>query len=327
MQRHRLPPLLSRGSSVPETRPAPTAAKTAPTANKGNPIVKKKLLATLAVVPLVALLAGCSGAAADDAVKIGVVGASDPYWAEYTDAAAEAGITVDIIDFAVFEQPNPALSAGELDLNQFQHIVYLGEYNVASKQDLTPIGATAIYPLGLYSTEYGDVSEIKKGDVVSVPNDASNLARALLVLQSAKLITLSDGGSIYSTLDDIDTANSTVTVTALEASLTATSLPDVAAAIINNDFVEKAGLKFEDALAQDDPTDPNALPYVNVFAARAEDKDNATYKKLVEIYQTTKDVQDGVLAVSGGSAVLVQTPVADLEASLATVEKDTKAKK
>ncbi|WP_241985854.1 MULTISPECIES: MetQ/NlpA family ABC transporter substrate-binding protein [Cryobacterium] len=289
--------------------------------------MKKKLLATLAVVPLVALLAGCSGAAADDAVKIGVVGASDPYWAEYTDAAAEAGITVDIIDFAVFEQPNPALSAGELDLNQFQHIVYLGEYNVASKQDLTPIGATAIYPLGLYSTEYGDVSEIKKGDVVSVPNDASNLARALLVLQSAKLITLSDGGSIYSTLDDIDTANSTVTVTALEASLTATSLPDVAAAIINNDFVEKAGLKFEDALAQDDPTDPNALPYVNVFAARAEDKDNATYKKLVEIYQTTKDVQDGVLAVSGGSAVLVQTPVADLEASLATVEKDTKAKK
>ena len=289
--------------------------------------MKKKLLAALAVVPLVALLAGCSGAAADETVKIGVVGASDPYWAEYTDAAAEAGITVDIVDFAVFEQPNPALSAGELDLNQFQHIVYLAEYNVASEQDLTPIGATAIYPLGLYSTEYDDLSEIKKGDVVSVPNDASNLARALLVLQSAKLITLSDGGSIYSTLDDIDKANSKVTVTALEASLTATSLPDVAAAIINNDFVEKAGLKFEDALAQDDPTDATALPYVNVFAARAEDKDNATYKKLVEIYQTTKAVQDGVLAVSGGSAVLVQTPVADLEASLATVEKDTKAKK
>jgi D-methionine transport system substrate-binding protein len=289
--------------------------------------VKKKLLAALAVVPLAALLAGCSGAAADETVKIGVVGASDPYWAVYEEAAADAGITVDIVDFAEFGQPNPALSAGELDLNQFQHIVYLAEYNVASKQDLTPVGATAIYPLALYSTQYDDVSEIKKGDTVAVPNDASNLARALLVLQSAKLITLSDGGSIYSTLADIDKANSKVTVTALEASLTATSLPDVAAAIINNDFVEKAGLKVEDALAQDDPSDPNALPYVNVFAARAEDKDNATYQKLVEIYQTTKAVQDGVLAVSGGSAVLVQTPVADLEASLTTVEEDTAARK
>ena len=289
--------------------------------------MKKKLLAALAVVPLIALLAGCSGAAADETVKIGVVGASDPYWAVYEKAAADAGITVDIVDFAEFGQPNPALSAGELDLNQFQHIVYLAEYNVAGKQDLTPIGATAIYPLALYSTRYDKVSEIKKGDTVAVPNDASNLARALLVLQSAKLITLTDGGSIYSTLDDIDTKKSKVTVTALEASLTATSLPDVAAAIINNDFVEKAGLKVEDALAQDDPSDPNALPYVNVFAARAEDKDNATYQKLVEIYQTTKAVQDGVIAVSGGSAVLVQTPVADLEASLATVEKDTEAQK
>jgi len=299
--------------------------------------VKKKLLAALAVLPLVALLAGCSGGAADASgsaasgddkvVKIGVVGASDPYWAVYTKAAAAEGIKVEIVDFAVFEQPNPALSAGELDLNQFQHIVYLADYNVSSKQDLVPIGATAIYPLGLYSTKHKKVSEIKKGDTIAVPNDASNLARALLVLQSAKLVTLKDGGTIFSTLDDIDTGKSKVTVTALEASLTATSLPDVDGAVINNDFVEKAGLKFSDALAQDDPADPNSLPYVNVFAARAEDKDNPTYQKLVKIYQTTKAVQDGVLEVSGGSAELVQTPVADLVSSLAKVEKDTKAQK
>ncbi|TFC42572.1 methionine ABC transporter substrate-binding protein [Cryobacterium sp. TMT2-10] len=291
--------------------------------------MKKRLLAALAVVPLIALLAGCAAESteSDKTVKIGVVGASDPYWAVYEKAAADAGITVDIVDFAEFGQPNPALSAGELDLNQFQHIVYLAEYNVASKADLVPVGATAIYPLALYSTRYGKVSEIKKGDTIAVPNDVSNLARALLVLQSAKLITLKDGGTIYSTLADIDKDKSKVTVTALEASLTATSLPDVAGAIINNDFVEKAGLKVEDALAQDDPSDPNALPYVNIFAARAEDKDNATFKKLVDIYQTTKAVQDGVLEVSGGSAELVTTPVADLETALAKVEKDTRAKK
>ena len=299
--------------------------------------MKKKLLAALAVLPLIGLLAACSGGAADASgaaasgddkiVKIGVVGASDPYWGVYTKAAAAEGIKVEIVDFAVFEQPNPALSAGELDLNQFQHIVYLADYNVSSKQDLVPIGATAIYPLGLYSTKHKKVNEIRKGDTIAVPNDASNLARALLVLQSAKLITLKDGGTIFSTLDDIDTDKSKVTVTALEASLTATSLPDVAGAVINNDFVEKAGLKFSDALAQDDPADSNSLPYVNVFAARAEDKDNATYQKLVKIYQTTQAVQDGVLKVSGGSAELVQTPVADLVSALVKVEKDTKAQK
>jgi len=307
----------------------------APTA-KGKLHVNTKLLAALAVVPLATLLAGCAGAgagadgaggAADDVVKIGVVGASDPYWTDYTEAAADAGIDVEIVDFADYAQPNPALAEGEIDLNQFQHIVYLADYNVSSKQDLVPIGATAIYPLGLYSTKVESVADIKKGDTVAVPNDASNLARALLVLQSAKLIELKDGGNIFSTLDDIDTAKSKVEVKALEASLTPTSLPDVTAAIINNDFVEKAGLKFEDALAKDDPSDPNALPYVNIFASRAEDKDNETYKKLVEIYQESEEVQEGVLEISGGSAELVKTPVSELTKSLATVEKDTAAQK
>ena len=294
--------------------------------------MKKTLLAALAVLPLTALLAGCAGGAgnagsADDVVTIGVVGASDPYWANYKQAAADEGIEVDIVDFADYPQPNPALTEGEIDLNQFQHIVYLADYNVSTKQDLAPIGATAIYPLGLYSTKVKNVDGIKKGDTVAVPNDPSNLSRALLVLQSAKLIVLTGGGSIFSTLDDIDTKKSKVSVKALDASLTATSLPDVAAAVINNDFVEKAGLKFSDAIAKDDPTDPNALPYVNVFAARAEDKDNKTYKKLVEIFQESKKVQAGVLAVSAGSAEMVTTPVSELEKSLSTVENDTAAQK
>ncbi len=294
--------------------------------------MKKTILAVLAVVPLVALLAGCAGAAgsgasADKVVKIGVVGASDPYWADYKQAAADAGIKVDIVDFSDYAQPNPALAEGEIDLNQFQHIVYLADYNVSSKQNLVPIGATAIYPLALYSSKVKSVAAIKKGDTVAVPNDASNLARALLVLQSAKLVVLKDGGSIFSGLNDIDTRKSKVHVKALEAALTATSLPDVAAAVINNDFVAKAGLKLKDAIAQDDPTDPKALPYVNVFAARAKDKNNATYLKLVQIYQDSKKVRDGVLAVSGGNAVLLKTPVSDLEKSLETVEKDTAAQK
>lgn len=295
---------------------------------------KKFTIAAATALPLALFLAGCAGASAepgssdagttDEVVRIGVVGAGDPYWETYKEAAAAEGIEVELVDFSEYTQPNPALSAGELDLNQFQHVIYLATYNVASDDDLQPIGATAIYPLGLYSTQYDAVEDIPEGATVAVPNDESNQARGLLVLQSAGLVELKDGGSIFSTVADVE-PSSKVKVEALDAALTATSLPDVAAAIINNDFVEDAGLSFEDAIAVDDPSDPNALPYINIFAARAEDADNPTYLKLVEIYQNTQDVLDGVLAASGGTAVFVDTPAADLVASLGDVEEDIRA--
>lgn len=290
------------------------------------------IIAALAAVPLFVALSGCATAAGGDAesgstetVKIGVVGKSDEQWPAFVEAAAEEGITVELVDFGSYEQPNPALTEGEIDLSQFQHIVYLAQYNEASGQDLTPIGATAIYPLGLYSQKYDDVKDITEGETVAVPDDASNQARALLVLQSAGLIELKSGGTIFSDLADIDESASKVKVTALEAALIPTSLPDVAAAIINNDFVTQAGLKFEDAIAQDDPSDPNALPYVNIFAARADDADNETYLKLVEIFQTDPAVQEGLLNSSGGTGVALKTPAADLVKSLETVQKDVAA--
>lgn len=289
------------------------------------------IIAALAAVPLFVALSGCatssdagSGSGSEDeVVKIGVVGKGDPQWPAFVEAAEEEGITVELVDFGSYEQPNPALTEGEIDLNQFQHIVYLAGYNEDSGSDLTPIGSTAIYPLGLYSKKYDDVDDIPEGETVAVPDDASNQARALLVLQSAGLVELKSGGTIFSDLADVDTDKSKVKVTALEAALIPTSLPDVAAAIINNDFVEDAGLTFDDAIAQDDPEDPNALPYVNIFAARAEDADNETYLKLVEIFQTNEAVQTGLLESSGDTAVPLQTPVADLVASLEKVQKDT----
>ncbi|MCI1019461.1 methionine ABC transporter substrate-binding protein [Microbacterium sp. C5A9] len=296
------------------------------------------VIAALAAVPLFVALAGCAtassdagsgdtGSAENETVKVGVVGKGDAQWAPFVEAAAEEGITVELVDFGSYEQPNPALTEGEIDLNQFQHIVYLADYNVNSGSDLTPIGSTAIYPLGLYSKKYDDVDSIPEGETVAVPDDASNQARALLVLQSAGLIELKSGGTIFSDVADVDTDKSKVKVTALEAALIPTSLPDVAAAIINNDFVQDAGLTFDDAIAQDDPEDPNALPYVNIFAARADDADNETYLKLVEIFQTNEDVQAGLLESSGDTAVPLRTPVEDLVSSLEKVQKDTEAQK
>lgn len=302
------------------------------------PKKKTGLFVAIAVV-VVALIAAIvyfvtrdsDDTAADDGsepletVRLGTVGGDDPYWETFVAAAAEEGIDLQVVNFTEYTQPNPALADGELDINQFQHIVYLADYNVSNNQDLVPVGSTAIYPLGLYSLQYDSVEDIEDGDTVAVPNDPSNRARALLILQSAGLIELEGGGSIFSDLSEIDTANSRVEVTELNAEVTATSLQDVAAAVINNDFVERAGLEFDDAIAQDDPSDPNALPYVNIFATRAEDKDNETLLKLVEIYQNTQEILDGVDEVSGGTAEFLQIPVSDLEQSLATVEDDVRA--
>lgn len=294
------------------------------------------LAAATAAAALVVSLVGCSsasGAGSDPTsesgktVKVGVVGKSDPQWPAFVEAAKKEGITVDLVDFGSYEQPNPALAEGELDLNEFQHIVYLAQYNVKSGKDLQAIGSTAIYPLGLYSKKHKSVKEIPAGGTVAVPDDASNQARALLVLQSAGLVKLKSGGTALSDVADVDTAASKVKVTPLEAALIPTSLPDVDAAIINNDFVKDAGLTFADALTQDDAKDATAQPYVNIFAARAKDKDNPTYLKLVEIFQKDPAVQAGLKKASGDIGIPTVLSAADLQKVQATVESDVKAHK
>lgn len=266
-----------------------------------------------------ALRGGDDTAAGTTKVKLGVVGASDPYWKTFKEEAAKEDIDVEVIDFADYAQPNPSVSEGEIDINQFQHIIYLADYNVKNDDDLYPIGSTAIYPLGLYSQKVGSVEAIKDGDTVVVPDDDTNQARALLLLQSAGLISLKDGGSPFSTLNDVEDS-SRVKVQAIKADLTPTSLPDVAAAVINNDFVEKAGLTFADALVTDDASDPSAQPYVNIFAVRAEDKDNETYLKLVEIFQNSQPVIDGLQEVSGDTAEIVKLSGDELAGTLEDVQ-------
>ncbi|WP_166349195.1 MetQ/NlpA family ABC transporter substrate-binding protein [Phytoactinopolyspora limicola] len=256
-----------------------------------------------------------------DAIKIGVVGASDDYWKVFTDLAESEGIEVELINFTDYPQPNPALSQGQLDLNQFQHLQYLAAYNVANNDDLTPIGATAIYPLALYSKEHDSVDDIPEGGEVAIPNDETNQARALLVLQDAGLITLEDGGNSTSLPSDIVEDESRVSVTPVSAEQTAVALNSVDASIINNDFVTDAGLDPSDALYQDQADSPGARPYINVWAARAQDRDNETFQRLVELYHTA-DVLAASSASSGGSAVFVDNPADELREILGEIEGD-----
>ena len=242
-----------------------------------------------------------------------MVGATNPEWVKFKQDAEKAGIYVDIVDFQDYTSENPALDSGELDLNEFQHLLYLANYNVSNKKDLQPIGGTAIYPLGVYSTKVKDIKDLKQGDTVTIPNDETNQARAIGVLKAAGLVTLKGDWTAFSTPADINEAKSKVKVTPLKAEQVATTLkdPTIAAGVINNDYVADES--------------EEARPYINVWVARKADVNNETYKKLVSIYQQ-KDVLDALQENSGGTAVFADKfSASELQGFLSDIEKDAKA--
>ncbi|WP_243769925.1 MetQ/NlpA family ABC transporter substrate-binding protein [Amycolatopsis acidicola] len=286
------------------------------------------VVAVVAAVVLVVVFT--SGGGADSAgrttVRIGVTDASQDYWQTFTQLAADQGIDVKLVNFSDYTQANPALSQGQLDLNEFQHILFLANYNVSANDTLTPIGSTYVVPLSLYSRKHATLADIPAGGTIAIPNDATNQGRALLVLQAAGLLHLRGGGTALSTPAEIDEATAKVKVTPIDASQTVTALPSVDAAIVNNNFALDGGLDPSKALFNDDPKSPAAEPYINAFVARAADKDNPTYQKLVRIYRDPK-VSGQVQAQSKGTSVLVERPQADLESILARLEQTVRAAK
>ena len=316
-------------SETPETPEIPENEPQLPSRGSGGRrvwwIVSAAVVVIVAVVLGLTLSSKSSSSNGSKTVSIGVVDASEPYWKTF-EALAEKqlGVTVKLVNFSDYSQLNPALSQGQIDLNQFEHIQYLANYNVTAHDDLQPIGATAVYPLPLYSLKYKSVSALPNGAQVAIPNDAINEARGLLVLQSAGLLTLKGGGTAFSTTADILTHK--VAVTTLDASQTAGALQagSVAAAIVNDNYATSAGLKNTQVLFKDNPASASAAPYVNLFVARKADEDNATYLALAALYHDAT-VEAGVQQANSGTAVFRTVPPAQLQAELATVQKQAVA--
>ncbi|USQ74996.1 MetQ/NlpA family ABC transporter substrate-binding protein [Ornithinimicrobium cryptoxanthini] len=246
-----------------------------------------------------------------DVIRIGTTEASQPHWQILKEKAAEEGIEVEIVNFSEYTLPNPALAEEEIDLNSFQHLLYLADHNLNTGDDLRPIGSTMIVPLPLYSEKYDSLEEFVKGDQVAIPNDATNQARALFVLEGAGLITFT-GDPASPTPDDVDEEASTVVVRPVEASQTAGLIKDadVAAVIVNNNFATDAGFDLASYLYADDPESAGAQPYINIFAARPGDVQNETFRKIVEIYHNP-EVLESVVDSSGGTALIVEGYDAD----------------
>ena len=269
--------------------------------------------------------AASAGGAKPTTVTIGVADQSESHWRVFTALAKKKlHVTVKLVNFSDYSRPDPALSQGQTDLNEFQHLQFLASYNVTNHDSLQPVGATAVYPLPLYSVKYRSTASLPAKAKVAIPNDAINEARGLLVLQGAGLVTLKDGGTAYSTAKDITASK--VSVTPLDASQTATALQNgsVAAAIVNVNYATAAKLPSKDVIGKDDPSSAIAAPYVNAFVARKADATKPLYLKLAALYHDPS-VEAAVTRDEGGTAVFRTTSAKALQAELAKLQADDQA--
>ena len=246
---------------------------------------------TVALLVLVSILATACGKKGeegkDSTVKIGVVGEANEMWEPVIEELKKEGINVELVVFTDYTTPNKALNDGDTDLNAFQHYAYFNSEIDNNGYKLTSIGDTFISAMNIYSNKVKDVSEITDGAKIAIPNDATNGGRALKILEAAGLIKLNPDAGDSPEKADITENPFNIELVEVDAANIYALLPDVTAAVINCNYALDNGLNpGEDSVFQDNVSIYAGKSYVNLIAARTEDADNETYKKIVETYQS-----------------------------------------
>lgn len=227
----------------------------------------------------------------NEVIKLGVVGSIyEDLWAPAQKSLKKQGIDLKFVQFSDYVTPNNALANGEIDLNAFQHRIFLQNEIENHKYDVKLIGNTFIIPLNLYSVKVKSVSELKAGSVVAIPNDVTNGGRAIKVLQAAGLITLKADAGFNPTVADIAENKSGIVIKELAANTIPSALQDVDAAIVNGNYALDFGIKTESAIFKDTSVDEKQ--YWNLIAARGKDlkdpKKVEIFKKVVKAFQTAE---------------------------------------
>lgn len=222
--------------------------------------------------------------------KVTVAATSVPH-AEILEAAkplmAAQGWELVVTEFTDYVQPNEVVEAGDMDANYFQHITYMESYNEEKGTHLVNAGDIHYEPLGVYPGKQSDLAAITEGAEIAVPNDTTNEARALLLLQEQGLITLNDGAGITATVNDIKENPHKIKFVELAAEQIPRSLPDFDFAVINGNYALEAGLNAaDDALAVETSDSDAVKKYVNVIAVKEGNENNEGIKALVGVLKS-----------------------------------------
>lgn len=254
--------------------------------------MKKNLLkvVTLGLVAVLssALLVGCGGNGSDDkTIKIGASPSPHAEILNQVKAAVEAkGYTLEIVEYNDYVLPNTAVEEGDLDANFFQHKPYLDNFNEENGTHIVSVAAIHFEPLGIYSSKVDNVSGIGEGAKIGVPNDATNEARALLLLEANGLITLKSGVGVNATINDIESNPLKLEIKEIEAAQLPRSLQDLDAAVINGNYAISGGLKVSDAIAVEESTSVAAETYANIVGVKSGNENSEKIKVLIEALQS-----------------------------------------
>lgn len=247
--------------------------------------MKKAISVLLALTMVFMLLAGC-GSKKSESKKI-VVGATPAPHAEILEAAKEIvkekGYELEIKEFTDYVQPNLSLHSGDLDANYFQHTLYLDDFNAEQKTNLVPIASIHYEPLGIYPGKAKSLDDLKDGAQVAIPNDTTNEARALLLLEANGLIKLDPNAGFKATPKDIVENPKNLKFIEIEAAQLVRSLQDVDIAVINGNFAIQGGLNaMTDALAKEEKDSIAATTYANVLVVRRGNENREDLKALAD---------------------------------------------
>lgn len=216
-----------------------------------------------------------------------LVGASPAPHAEILKAAQEMmkekGYDLQIKEFTDYVQPNNALQSGDLDANYFQHLPYLEQFNEQYGTKLVSAGKVHYEPFGIYAGKTASLDELADKAKVAVPNDVTNEARALLLLEAQGLIKLKEGAGLNATRNDIEENTKNLEIIEIEAAQIPRSISDVDIAVINGNYAIEAGMKVSDALAVEASDSVAATTYGNVVAVREGDENSDAVKALMEV--------------------------------------------
>ena len=273
--------------------------------------MNKKLISLGLALTLVLSLSACGGkqkvGGVDvvdgvTVVKVGVCGSNNEQWDTVNKLLEADKIRCEIVEFSAYNLPNEALNNGDIALNAFQHKAYMNNEIEQMNYDISVLCDTIIAPLALFSDKITDVSQLKAGDKIAVPQDATNEGRCFKILETAGVLKVDPAAGYTPELKDVTDNPLDLEFVEMEAGLTANSLPDVAAAFVNGARAIENGLLIEDAIYVESVADGTDNPYINIIAARTADLKNDVFLKIAAAYQTAETAQ-AILDVYQGAYI------------------------